>query len=87
MELGRDVDLDLALRRVGDVTRNGVAGPVTPAYTEADARLGWRVRQGLELSIAGFNLLNDHHLEINDRSTAPLRTVPRSIYVGLRLGF
>jgi len=86
MQVTADVDLDLALRRVGRVTTvNGVEN--APAYTEADARIGWRVRPGLELSVSGFNLLNDHHLEINDASTAPVRTVPRSVYVGLRWGF
>jgi iron complex outermembrane receptor protein len=87
MELGPSADLDLALRRVGEVMSAGVVGPVTPAYTEADARIGWRVRPDLELSLAGFNLLNDHHLEIDDHTTAPLRTIPRSVYIGLRWGF
>jgi len=45
------------------------------------------VRPDLELSLAGFNLLNDHHLEIDDHTTAPLRTIPRSVYIGLRWGF
>ncbi|MFI4966575.1 MAG: TonB-dependent receptor plug domain-containing protein [Caulobacterales bacterium] len=86
MQLGPRVDLDLALRRVGRVT--GVSGVQNaPAYTEADARLGWKIRERLELSLSGFNLLNDHHLEINDAATAPVRTVPRSVYVGLRWGF
>ena len=86
MQLSPSVDLDLALRRVGRVT---TARDVenAPAYTEADARLAWRVREGLELSLSGFNLLNDHHLEINDSSTTPVRTIPRTVYVGLRWGF
>jgi iron complex outermembrane receptor protein len=86
MQIARNLDLDLALRRVGDV--KGVAGLLNaPAYTEADLHLGWQVRDGLELSLSGFNLLNGHHLEINDASTTPVRTIPRSIYVGLRWGF
>jgi iron complex outermembrane recepter protein len=28
-----------------------------------DARLGWRIWDNVELSIAGFNLLNDNHAE------------------------
>jgi iron complex outermembrane receptor protein len=86
MQLRPDLDLDLALRRVGRTSGvNGVQN--APAYTEADARLGWRIRERLELSLSGSNLLNDHHLEINDSSTTPARTVPRMVYVGLKWGF
>lgn len=86
MQILPNVDLNLALRSVGPTSGvNGVRN--TPAYTEADARLGWRLNDHLELSLSGSNLLNDHHLEINDASTAPVRTVPRMVYVGLRWGF
>ena len=86
MQLAPNVDLNLAVRRVGRVTGvNGVEN--APAYTEGDARIAWRLRDDLELSVNGLNLFNDHHLEINDASTTPVRTVPRSVYVGLRWGF
>ena len=86
MDLAPNVDLDLALRRVGRTAGvNGVTN--APAYTEADARLAWRIGPRLELSVSGYNLLHDHHLEINDASTAPVRSVPRSVYAGLRWGF
>jgi iron complex outermembrane receptor protein len=86
MQLASNLDLDLALRRVGDVkTATGAVN--ARAYTEADLRLGWRLREGLELSVSGYNLLHARHLEIDDSSTAPTRTVPRSVYVGLRWGF
>jgi iron complex outermembrane receptor protein len=86
MQLASNLDLDLALRRVGTVKT--VTGAVNaPAYTEADLRLAWRVREGLELSLSGFNLLHARHLEIDDSSTTPARTIPRSVYVGLRWGF
>lgn len=87
MNLGPRLELDLALRRVGEVSHAGFAAVTAPAYTEADARIGWRLGDRLELSLDGFNLLNDHHLEIDDRSTASRRTVPRSVYASLRWGF
>ena len=86
IQLGPDLDLDLALRRVAAVESVGGLQKA-PAYTEADARVAWRLKSGVELSLNGFNLLNDHHLELNDSSTAPVRTIPRSVYVGLRWGF
>ncbi|HEY3949571.1 TonB-dependent receptor plug domain-containing protein [Phenylobacterium sp.] len=86
MTLTPNVDLNLALRRVGR-TATVLGFDSAPAYTEADARLAWRVRPGLELSLSGFNLLNPRHMEIDDASTAPIRFIPRSVYVGLRWGF
>jgi iron complex outermembrane receptor protein len=86
MKLSPDIDLDVALRRVDEVTRPTV-GPVVPGYTEADLRLAWRVKPQVEVALEGFNLLNDHHLEIDDATTTPLRSVPRSLALGLRWGF
>jgi len=87
MNLGPRLELDLALRRVGEVSQAGSATVIVPAYTEADARIGWRLGDRLQLSLDGFNLLNDHHLELDDRFIAPRRTVPRSVYASLRWGF
>jgi iron complex outermembrane receptor protein len=87
MNLSRAWELDLALRSVGAVHEPRTGAELVKSYVEADARVGWRVREGLALSLAGFNLLNPRHLEINDVSTAALRTVPRTVYLSLRWGF
>lgn len=76
------VELDVWLRTVGKLD----TAPV-PAYTEANVRLGWRVRDDLELSINGFNLLNPRHLEVYDPATVAPRYVGRSIFASLRYGF
>ncbi|HXA39002.1 MAG TPA: TonB-dependent receptor [Phenylobacterium sp.] len=86
MQIGPALSLEAALRRVGTVSGvNGVT--YAPAYTEADVTLALQVRPGLDLTLSGFNLLNDHHLELDDASTTPVRAIPRSIYLGLRWGF
>ena len=87
MNLTSRLELDIALRRVGEISHTSQPGLTVPAYTEADARIGWRFGERLSLSLDGLNLLNDHHLELDDRTTAPRRTVPRSVYVTLRWGF
>ncbi len=51
LDLGTNVELDLNLRRSG-----ALPSPAVPAYTALDARLGWRVRPDLELSLAVRNL-------------------------------
>ncbi|MFC5568948.1 TonB-dependent receptor plug domain-containing protein [Lysobacter yangpyeongensis] len=55
--------LDMGLRHVGKLDNNAV-----PAYTVLDARLGWQLRDGLELSLSGRNLL-DPHAEYGDAAT------------------
>jgi iron complex outermembrane receptor protein len=58
LDLPRRFELGLWLRTVDDLPR-----PAVPGYTELDLRLGWRPREGLELSLVGQNLLHDHHAE------------------------
>jgi len=68
MTLPNGVTLDLHLRRVGELP-----APASPAYTELNGRLGWAVTESVELSLSGFNLLNDHHPEFGSvRSTVQL---------------
>ena len=59
LTLPRGLEADLALRYVGELP-----GPQRiPSYVEADARLGWVVRPGLTLGLAGHDLLHDQHAE------------------------
>ena len=58
MNLGNAVELDLGLRGVG-----ALPDPEVPGYLELEARLGWRLSNNLELSLAGFNLLDERHPE------------------------
>jgi iron complex outermembrane receptor protein len=57
MDLYRHLELDLELRYVDNLDIYVVS------YTEMDARLGWKPKKNLELSIVGRNLLHDHHPE------------------------
>ncbi len=89
MDWGRDLETDLMFRAIGKVTRSFTGGPIAlvPAYVEADARVGWRVTDSLELSLAGYNLLHARHLEANDPSTYPEQSIERSFLVTLRKSF
>jgi len=60
-ELGADLQLDLALRHVGKLTR-----PAVPGYHELDARIAWQARPNLELALVGRNLLHDQHAEFGE---------------------
>lgn len=63
-DIGTGQDLDVTLRHVGALPRPGV-----PAYTAVDARWGWRIRRGVELSIIGQNLFDPRHAEFGAPAT------------------
>ncbi|HWQ88245.1 TonB-dependent receptor plug domain-containing protein [Brevundimonas sp.] len=74
------LDLDLRLRAVDTLQPSGTA-----SWVEADARLGWRLTEALELSLSGQNLLQDRRVETGD--TARQRAFGRSVFVALRTSF
>jgi len=76
------VELDAWLRSVGAID----TAPV-PGYTEMNLRVGWRLRENLELSLNGVNLLNPRHLEVYDPSAYEPRYIGRSVFASLRYGF
>ena len=53
-------------------------GPV-PSYTRLDTRLGWRVGESIEFSVAGQNLLTPRHIEFGDGIQVHVTQVERSI--------
>lgn len=50
-------------------------------YTKVDARLGWKPRKGLEISLVGQNLLDDKHQEFESSLfAASAKEIERGIY-------
>lgn len=74
------LDLDIRLRAVDRLTLTNTDG-----YVEADARLGWRLTDALELAVNGQNLLEDRRVETGD--PVRQRSFGRSVFVSLRAGF
>ena len=75
----RQWEFDTALRYVGDIEVNGVD---IDDYVELDLRLGWKPRQGLEFSLVGQNLLDNHHKEyLSDFIATQPTEVERSIFL------
>ncbi len=62
VDLPRGFELDTMVRWVDELSSPEGDRP-TPSYWNADVRLGWRGPSGVELSVAGQNLLDDHHEE------------------------
>jgi iron complex outermembrane receptor protein len=64
LNLPRRMEFDAALRWVDTLhTSNGPTPGTVPSYFELNARLAWHASKHLELSIAGENLLHNHHPE------------------------
>jgi iron complex outermembrane receptor protein len=80
MDLPGDLELDVGLRFYG-----GQPNPEVPGYLEADARLGWNVSRDLEVSLTGFNMLNDHHPESGAYATRS--EIRRGMMAGVRWKF
>jgi iron complex outermembrane recepter protein len=78
MNLTDSLTFDADLRYVGELPN-----PHVPSYVELNARLGWMINDRLELSISGFNLLHDHHLEF----APPSDEVKRSFFIDTRWKF
>lgn len=78
LDFGQNLQFDFALRYVGDIEVNGTD---IDSYVEADLRLGWEARPGLEFSLIGQNLFDNHHPEfLPDFINTQPTEVERSIY-------
>ncbi|MDX2479451.1 MAG: TonB-dependent receptor, partial [Desulfuromusa sp.] len=64
-----------------------MSGLEVDSYFELDANIVWQPREGLELMIAGQNLLDNRHLEfVQEQFTSPIE-IERSIYAKLTWEF
>ena len=78
--LGRH-EFDVWLRYVG-----ALPNPAVPDYMALDARIGFRLPRGIELSVTGRNLLDERHPEWGLDSPARVE-FPRSVLAELRWRF
>jgi len=74
MNIGRAITLDANLRYVGQLP-----APYVPSFVELNGRIGWKVTERATLSLSGFNLLHERHLEFPGADA-----VPRSVIAGLQ---
>ena len=80
MNLPHDVDVDFGVRSIGSLPK-----PDVSEYTALDVRLGWHATEDVEISLAGFNLLDNRHPEFG---SFPTRSeIGRSVYLKLQWDF
>ena len=78
-DLNERTQIDVAVRRVGALQ---TAQPV-PAYTAVDARFGWKLARGLDLSLVGRNLFDPAHPEFFDQPFFIATETRRSLFARL----
>jgi len=79
MDIGERVQFDLTSRYVSELPN-----PQVDSYVAVDARIGLRVTDHFELSIAGYNLLDgDGRVEFINPSLPPIET-ERSLFISAR---
>jgi iron complex outermembrane receptor protein len=74
-------ELDVTVRRVGELPAFPGNASVVPAYTAVDLRYAWHVNHNLELSLIAQNAFDPYHREWGDRTSGA--EVARSIFVKL----
>ncbi len=85
-DLSHAIALDAWLRYVGELSDSG--GVAIPAYWSLDARIGWRLDNGLSLSLVARNLLDAAHPEYSDKLDTVVATeVPRTLWLKVRWDF
>jgi iron complex outermembrane receptor protein len=76
MDLTEKIDFDIGLRFVDELEN-----PHVSSYTTIDARIAWRPRPNLELSLVGLNLIEPAHQEFAATQVITgQREVQRSVY-------
>lgn len=66
VDLPAGLELDVFFRAVGELRLRR-----TPAYREADVRLGWQPRERITLSLTGRDLLHNRHTEFTGGAAEP----------------
>jgi iron complex outermembrane receptor protein len=79
-----NLELDAAVYWVDDT--KGTAGAKVDDYTRLDTRLAWRPREGLEFSLVGLNLVDEHE-EFGAGLITQTSRIPRSVYGAVRWDF
>lgn len=82
LDLAKDVDLDIAAKFVDRLPAQGVR-----AYVKLDARVAWRVRENIELSLTGVNLADTTHREFGTPTIEHPTLIERAVVAAIVIRF
>jgi iron complex outermembrane receptor protein len=78
MDFGERVQFDITSRYVSELP-----SPQVDSYVALDARVGFRVTENFELSVTGYNLLDEGRVEFINPSVPPIE-ISRSLFISAR---
>ncbi|MCP4267152.1 MAG: TonB-dependent receptor [Candidatus Brocadiaceae bacterium] len=83
MSLPKNLEFDTTVRYVDHIKQFNIN-----SYAETDLRIGWKPKEGLDLSISGRNLLDNAHAEFEDSTFgAPSSDIERSVHLKVTWSF
>ena len=83
MDLPKNLELDTTIRYMDNLSQLDIN-----SYHEMDLRVGWKPKDGLELSISGRNLLDSGHEEFKGTGfDVPSSDIERSVYFKVTWSF
>ncbi len=85
--LSRNLQWDTSAYYVSALSGGSLASGPVPSYTRIDTRLGYRVGETTEFSVAGQNLLSPRHVEFKDSLFINPTAVERNFVVNLKWRF
>lgn len=80
MNLTEAIELDVGFRAI-----DSLPNPRVPTYVAVDARVGWRLSDDVEISLAAQNIFDKAHPETGNQATR--REARRSVFVGAKVRF
>ncbi|MCM8884957.1 MAG: TonB-dependent receptor [Candidatus Thiodiazotropha sp.] len=88
MDLSHQVSLDLWLYYVDKLNRSSFSVPMTVSnYSNFNVHLAWQLKDNIEISLIGQNLLDNRHMEFVGEKHLTQTEIERSVYAKIRLDF
>jgi iron complex outermembrane receptor protein len=83
----RGLELDGGVLFVAGLPQPNPAVPATPAYQEANFRIGWRITDRVELALIGRDVLHDSHVEFISPTSSRITRIERALYTRMSIAF
>jgi len=88
MDINEKVSFDTWIYYVGKINQSSFSQNTSiDAFTSVNIRLAWLPQKDLEFSLAGHNLLDEHHAEFIGEIILPQAEIHRSVYAQVRWNF
>ena len=81
------LEFDVGALFVGELPQASPSIPPTPAFQEANFRIGWWVTDRIELALIGRDVLHESHVEFISPTSARVTRLERALYTRMSIAF